>query len=294
MTPLRRFEIHQPASVAEASQMLTAFGDQGGVYAGGTELLLAMRHGALRYTHLVDAKVIPGLNAIALRDGAIEIGAGATHREIEGSCLVRKMLPAFATMEGQVANVRVRASGTIGGNLCFAEPHSDPATLLLALDATVTTDGLDGPRVLRVDELLDGSYSTSLRPYELLTSIRIPLMTAGQRTAYLKFQVHERPTLGIGLVLDTSGGDGPITGARVAIGCVCPFPRRSKHAEDLLTGSRADVLARIPRAAAALAADADLIDDHEGGAEYKAHLIEVFLARAFRAALSDETTYETN
>lgn len=289
MTPLRRFEIHQPANVAEASRMLAAFGEEGAPYAGGTELLLAMRHGALRYSHLVDVKVIPGLNSIALSDGALEIGAGATHAAIESSPLVREKLPVFAAIEGQVANVRVRASGTIGGNLSFAEPHSDPTTLLLALDATVTTEGPDGRRVLRIDQLLNGAYSTNLKPHELLTTIRIPLMAASQRAAYLKFQVHERPTLGLGLVLDLSGDGTAIASARVAIGCVCPFPRRSKNAEDLLAGPRAEVLARIPKAAAALATDAELADDHDGGADYKAHLIEVFLTRAFHAALNHGT-----
>src|SRR5277367_1662731 len=127
MTPLGRFEIHQPSSTAEASQMLVEFGDDGTAYAGGTELLLAMRHGALRYRHLVDVKVLHGFDSIQLRDKFIEIGAGATHRAIEHSPLVCSNLRVLSALESRVANVRVRASGTIGGNLCFAEPHSDPA-----------------------------------------------------------------------------------------------------------------------------------------------------------------------
>src|SRR5438445_9439122 len=146
MTTLSRFEIHQPGSVAEASQMLEHYGDQAAIYAGGTELLLAMRHRALSYQHLIDLKVIPGLNAIKARDGVIEIGAACTHRTIESSSLVREMQPAFAELESQVANIRVRATGTLGGNLCFAEPHSDPATMLLVLGATVRIQSARGTR----------------------------------------------------------------------------------------------------------------------------------------------------
>ncbi len=124
--------------------MLVEFGDDGSVYAGGTELLLAMRHGALRYSHLVDVKVLPGFDSIQLRDNWIEIGAGATHRAIEHSPLVCGNLGVLSALEARVANVRVRASGTLGGNLCFAEPHSDPATLLLALDALVIAAGSVG------------------------------------------------------------------------------------------------------------------------------------------------------
>src|SRR5215468_4077855 len=129
MMPLRKFTIHQPKTIAEASQMLAEFGENGRLYAGGTELLLAMKHDLLRYQHLIDVKIILKLNRIELRNGALMIGSTATHRAIERSPIVKENLPVFADMETHVANVRVRASGTLGGNLCFAEPHSDPATL---------------------------------------------------------------------------------------------------------------------------------------------------------------------
>src|SRR3970282_2905618 len=147
MMPLRRFTIHQPKTCAEASQMLGEFGEKGRLYAGGTELLLAMKHDLLRYEHLVDVKTITGLNKIESRDRAIFIGSTATQRAIERSTLVRQNLPVLAEMEAKVANVRVRASGTLGGNLCFAEPHSDPATLLTALGAKAHVQGKAGARI---------------------------------------------------------------------------------------------------------------------------------------------------
>src|SRR3981189_1640815 len=146
MTTLSRFEIHQPASALEASQMLLHYGEDAGIYAGGTELLLAMKHQALNYRHLIDLKVVSGLDSIGVRDGSLEIGATSTHRSIERSALVRKNQPALAEMESHVANVRVRATGTLGGNLCFAEPHSDPATLLQCLDARLVLAGPNGER----------------------------------------------------------------------------------------------------------------------------------------------------
>src|SRR5579884_3399954 len=106
MTPLRRFDIDQPAHVAQACEMLESLGEDAGIYAGGTELLLAMRHGALRYKHLVDIKMIPGFDSIELRDGYLNIGAGATHRALERSPLVRDKLPVLSQMESRVANVR--------------------------------------------------------------------------------------------------------------------------------------------------------------------------------------------
>jgi aerobic carbon-monoxide dehydrogenase medium subunit len=287
MTTLSRFDIHQPASVREASQMRAHFAGQAGIYAGGTELLLAMKHGALRYRHLIDVKVIPDLGGIASRDGFLEIGATATHRTIERSLLVREKLPLLAEMESHVANVRVRATGTLGGNLCFSEPHSDPATLLLVLGGAVRLEGASGVRELSIDQFIAGAYETRLSPEEILTRIVVPCSKPSHRAAYVKFQVHERPTLGLGLWLETHDDARSFTAARVAVGCVCPFPARNAFAERLLIGSRTEVEKRLPDAAAAIADAADLIDDHEGSAEYKRHLIGVFLRRAFRKALGE-------
>jgi carbon-monoxide dehydrogenase medium subunit len=287
MTTLSRFEILQPASALEASQMLSHYGEDAGIYAGGTELLLAMRHQALNYRHLIDLKVVPGLNSINVRNGSLEIGATSTHRSIERSALVRENQPALAEMESQVANVRVRATGTLGGNLCFAEPHSDPATLLLVLGGAVKVESAAGVREMPVGELIAGAYASNLQPGEILTKITVPCAKPSDRAAYMKFQVHERPTLGLGLWLETPDGGRTFTAARVAVGCVCPFPTRGLDAEKLLTGSRREVEKRLPDAADAIADAADLVDDHEGSAEYKRHLIHVFLRRVFRKALGE-------
>src|SRR5580704_2785620 len=288
MTTLSRFEIHQPATVLEASQMLAYYGDEAGIYAGGTELLLAMKHSALNYRHLIDLKVVPGLNAIEIQNGALEIGATSTHRSIERSAIVQHHQPVLAEMESQVANVRVRATGTLGGNLCFAEPHSDPATLLLVLGAKVKVESAAGAREIPVGELIGGAYASNLQPGEILTNIIVPSATPSHRSAYMKFQVHERPTLGLGLWLETPDGGQTFTSTRVAVGCVCPFPTRGTAAEKSLTGSRGEVERRLPEAADTIADAADLVDDHEGSIEYKRHLIHVFLRRVFRRALEDK------
>jgi carbon-monoxide dehydrogenase medium subunit len=284
MMPLRRFTIHQPKTPAEASQMLAEFGDKGRLYAGGTELLLAMKHDLLRYEHLIDVKTIAGLNRIELNDGAVMIGGTATHRAIERSSVIKQNLPVLAEMETRVANVRVRASGTLGGNLCFAEPHSDPATLLLALGAKVNVQGKAGARSMAIDKLITGSYETSLAPDEIMTGVEIPVLAKSQRAAYLKFQLKERPTLGLALVMDLDGDT--ITEASAVVGSVSAVPTESEKANGLLAGSKARVEKQLGDAAQALADAADPLDDLEGSAEYKRHLIGVFLKRAFIKALS--------
>ena len=262
-TLLPPFTIHQPSTLVEASEMLGDYGEDACAYAGGTELLLAMKQAGLRYGHLVDLKTIPGLGRVEAEDGVLRIGALATHLAIERSPLVQERLPVLVDLEKRVANVRVRATGTLGGNLCFGEPHSDPATLLLCLDATLETTH----RSLPIEQFVLGPYEVALEPGELLKAVVVPGLRG--RASYQKFQVHEFPMLGLALVLDEQR-------ARVAIGSVSPTPRRSEQAEALV------LQGRIDEAADALADAAELIDDKDGSADYKRHLIHVFLRRAYQ------------
>ena len=123
---------------------------------------------------------------------------------------------------------------------------------------------------MRLDEFLVGPYETALQEGELLRLVVVPALSPSQRASYQKFQVHEFPMLGLALVLDREAGD-----ARVAVGSVSPTPRRSAEAESLILEGR------LEDAANALADAAELLDDKEGSADYKRHLIHVFLGRAY-------------
>ncbi len=183
------FDLHRASSVEEARELLVRYGDDAAVICGGTELLLLLKLGFAAYGHLVDIKGIEELGGVRAERGTLVIGATATHREIERSPLVLERLPALAAMEREVANIRVRNVGTLGGNLCFSDPHSDPATFLLALDAEVE---YDGAREL-LAEFLVGPYETALAHGQLLHSVRIPLPREGTRIAHRKLSFHERP-----------------------------------------------------------------------------------------------------
>ena len=283
-TLLPPFTIHQPSSLAEASELLANYGEDACAYAGGTELLLAMKQGGLRYGHLVDLKTVGGLNGVEMLDGQLSIGALATHLAIERSPLIARYLPVLVQLERRVANVRVRATGTLGGNLCFAEPHSDPATLLQCLDAALVLTSPAGKREMSPANFLLGPYETALQPGELLEAVVVRPLGATQRAAYQKFQVHEYPLLGLAVVLDMPDPD-TIAEARVAVGSVSPTPRRAPAAEAMLVGARQEVSGRLDSAGNALADAAELIDDGEGSAEYKRHLIGVLLRRAFEEAV---------
>ena len=280
---LRRFRLEEPESVAEASELLGRFGDTAKIYAGGTELLLAMKEGLVQYERLINVKKL-GLNQVSADNGTLKIGALCTHHELENSTLLQQRLPAFVKLEQNVANVRVRQTGTIGGNLCFAEPHADPGTLLMALGATMVADKGASKREILAEHFFVDAYETSLAADEVLTEIRVPTPGAHRKCAYLKFGYLERPSVGVAIALSLNG---VVRDVRIAVGCAGPAPKRVAEAEALLNGKSKDEASRNLAQAVVIAAKASqAISDLHGAQDYKEHIVGVLLKRAFQVAVS--------
>src|SRR5205814_10273652 len=140
-----------------------------------------------RWPHLIDVKAIPALGRITATNDVLRIGATATHWDIERDALVGGALPALARLEANVANVRVRAAGTLAGNLAFGEPHADPPSLLLGLEARIILEGQSGTRSVTVAEFITGMYETALAADEIIVAIEIPIPDRDGRVAYVKF-----------------------------------------------------------------------------------------------------------
>jgi carbon-monoxide dehydrogenase medium subunit len=179
----------------------------------------------------------------------------------------------------------VRNVGTVGGNLAFADPHSDLATLFLALDARVELVSPRGRRELALDDFVRGPWETARRPDELLACVKLAPWPSSA-AAYVKFGVHERPTLGIAVALGADGRESArIHDARIAVGCVGPRPARMAEAEARLRGVTADQIDDVIGAVGeAAAAGVDPADDLHGSADYKREMVAVFVRRALRAA----------
>ncbi len=237
MTTLAPFELHRARSVSEATGLLTELGDDAVIYAGGTELLLLMKLGFAAYGHLVDVKPIDELHGVTVSDGTLRIGAAVTHRQIERSALVHDGWPELARLEGHLANIRVRSVGTLGGNLSFADPHSDPATFLLAADARVIIGSGDGHRSVPMTEFTTGPYETALGPTEVLMAVELPPLGDGAAMVHHRFAFHERPAATVSCLVRVR--DGRITEARVAVGSVGVRPVRVTDAGSPAVGQPA-------------------------------------------------------
>lgn len=280
---IRPFQLHRPTTIAEATATIAEL-PEAAYYRGGTELLQVMKMGLARFDHLVDLKRIPELRGITAQpDGSIRIGSATTHAEIERSAVVRGSYPALAELERQVANPRIRNVGSIGGNLCFAEPHSDPATFLLVADARLELSGPGGSRTLTVDAFLLGALETDLAHGELLVAIVLPAPARGTAIAYRRIALVERPAASVACRLTIR--DGVAAETRLAVGSVGERPQLAPTAAAIVDGvARAGLEAAAEAAAASLAEACEVEDEPGTSIEYRRHLVGVLARRAILAA----------
>lgn len=282
------FNLHRPTTVAEATGLLREIEDAA-LYAGGTELLQVMKLGLARFDHLIDIKKVDEIHGIeAAADGGLRIGATTTHREIERSPLVARSLPALAALESQVANVRVRNVGTLGGNLCFAEPHSDPATLLVAVNGYVELATATGVRTVAVESLLIDMLTTDVRDDELLTAVFVPEQPPGTSIGYHRIALAERPTVSVACRVRLV--DGTVADSRLVIGAVGPRPAACAEVASL-HGLPVEEARRAARAVAEhCASEAEIADEYDAPVEYKRHLVGVLGERAIVDAIDAEVS----
>jgi xanthine dehydrogenase YagS FAD-binding subunit len=143
---------------------------------------------------------------------------------------------------------------------CIATHPSDMCVALAALDATVNVTGPAGERSLPFQDFhrLPGDtpdVETNLRADELITSIDLPVSSAGLPSVYRK--VRDRASYAFALVsvagaLKIEGGT--IRDIRLALGGVAPKPWRASIAEKMLLGAAANRDSFAQAAAAELAA----------------------------------------
>jgi carbon-monoxide dehydrogenase medium subunit len=281
------FVLHQPRSLPEALSVLSEHNGDSNVLAGGSELLLLLKMNLIRAKHIVDIKKIPGLHRLDLdpQGTTLHVGPLVTHRTLETSELIKRHFPLLAEMERDLANVRIRNVGTLAGNLCFAEPHADPGTLLMALGAKLIAEKGSSKRQIEAEDFFVDAYETALQDDELLTAIHVPVPGAHARSAYLKFGYLERPSVGLAIALSLTGA--MVGDVKIAVGCAGPAPKRVAEAEALLSGKSKEEAARNLAQAGIIAGKASqAISDLHGAQDYKEHIVGVLLKRAFQSAIS--------
>lgn len=275
------FQYLEPASVEEACRMLAELEDDDvRVIAGGTALTLTMRQRMVQPTHLVSLARIDRLRGITFdQTNGLRIGSMARHSDIAYSPLVRQHFPVLASMAERVANPQVRNQGTIGGNLCYGDPSTDPPTCLLALNASVVLESARGQRVLPLDAFIVDYFETAQEPDELLVEIRVPPLgqgVAGLYNRFLRTAAEHRPLVSVALVARNKGG--ACLEPRLAVGASTPVPMRLSRAEAYLEGR---VINPVVAAEVAdiVAQDIEPISDIRGSAEFRRAMVKAMVRR---------------
>lgn len=276
------FEIVEPRTVEEAFGFLA--GDDPAIrpIAGGTALMLMMKAQVFRPVRLVSLRALDnGFIGIAPRqDGAmIRIGAMTTFSELERSAEIRRSFPVVTQAMKRLANVRVRNVATVGGNLAHADPHLDLPPIWIALGAQVLILGPGGERAVPVEEIFAGYYETTLGHDDLIAELRVPVRPAW-RSTYVKVttrSAHDWPALGLAVSMALKGRQA--TDLRIVLSAATDRPTRLTAAEAALRGGEID-RSSLRRAGDAAAEQANIESDDRGSADYKKHLLRVYLARA--------------
>jgi carbon-monoxide dehydrogenase medium subunit len=284
---MRRFELLEPKSVDEACHLLSTYGEQATVLAGGTALVKLMKKRLIHPSYVVNIKGIKDLHFIREDKEGLKIGALTTLREVESSQLIRERFGVVAEMVHTIGSVQIRNVGTLAGNLCFADPASDPAPLLIALGGNLKIASSKGKRVVPLEEFFTDFYETTLGSDEIVEEIQIPHFPKDTGCVYLRHTMRvafDLAIVGVAVVLGLNPKDGVCQDIRILLGGVDSTPIRVKKVEDLLKGAVIDD-SLIKKAAMAASEGVDPIHDVRASAEYRREMIEVFVERGIHKAL---------
>jgi carbon-monoxide dehydrogenase medium subunit len=273
------FDYLEPDSIAEASEMSLAHQGSCSLMAGGTALMLALRQRMVTPSHVISLRGIRDLRGITYTPTeGLRIGALALHADVARSPLVRQHAPMLADAAARLANPQVRNQGTIGGNLCYGDPATDPPSCLLALNADVVLSSARRIRILKIDEFARDYFVTALEPGELLSEIRIPSSTfnAGYHARFLRTAAEHRPLVNFAVSLRKQGDT--CDDVRMVVGASTRVPTRLHKAEGIIRGKT--VTARLAADVADLAAsEIDPISDIRGNSNFRRDMARVVVRR---------------
>lgn len=280
------FEYYAPSTLRESIELLEKFGDDAKVLAGGQSLIPMMKLRIVEPKIIIDLNKVPGLSYIREEGGFLRIGALTRYYQVEESDLIRRRYPLLYEAVTQIADPVVRNMGTVGGNVCHADPANDLPAVMLAYNAEMVVEGPRGERVIGAQEFFQGPYQTALQRGEILKEIRIPIARPRSGGSYYK--------------LERRAGDFAIAGSAVqvilnsedrfefvGIGLTSLGPSAIKvvDAEKLLIGRSSTDLSAIESAAEIAYKVSKPASDLRGPEWYKREMARILTKRALLKAI---------
>jgi aerobic carbon-monoxide dehydrogenase medium subunit len=278
------FDWLTPTTVAEACQLAAQHGDDARFMAGGTALMLALRQ------RLVSPRVVIALAGLPELKGlqwdavkGLRIGAFTLHDELAQHPAVIQHYPMLAHLARHMANPQVRHQGTLGGNLCYGDPSTDPPTGLLVWDAEVEVASATTSRRIPLSDFLVDYFTTALAPDELLVAVHLPAPVANIRSRYarhMRTAAEHRPLVAVASLARFV--DDQCDELRLAVGASSVVPRRLPRAEAVMNG-RVPTSALVAHAADTAAQELDVLDDARGSAQFRRAMVRVTVRRELAA-----------
>src|SRR5579875_3141024 len=232
-------EYERARSVEHALELLTRYGPESRVLAGGHSLIPMMKLRLAQPETLIDINGISGLSRIRAADGELRIRALVRHAQLLASPLAGRHFPILHDAERVIADPIVRNWGTIGGSLCQADPSEDLSAAFGALRAIAVIQGPGGPRLVPVREFHLGPYETVVAPGELLTELRIPIRPEGGRQGSAYEKVARRVgdwSVAAAAAALTLNPDGTVADVGIGLAAVGAEHFVAVKAEDFLRG----------------------------------------------------------
>jgi aerobic carbon-monoxide dehydrogenase medium subunit len=282
----RKFEYFAPKTLSQATTLLKKYGSDAKLLAGGMSLIPVMKLRLGSPPYIVDLNRIPGLDYVKPASGKLTIGAMTRHHTIETSKVIREKVPMLAETAGWIGDPQVRNMGTIGGSLSHCDPSGDWGAAMIALRASMKLNGPTKVRTLKIDDFLVDTFTSALKPNEILTEISFPIPPPRSGGAYVKLERRSGDFATVAVAVQISiDQKGLCTYAGIGLTALGSKNLRATKAEEALVGKTLNS-SSIQEAANAAMEDAQpTADPLRGSAEYKKEMAEVFTRRGLELSL---------
>jgi carbon-monoxide dehydrogenase medium subunit len=274
-----------PTTSKEAASLLANARGKAVVLAGGTDLLVRMKSGAIEPDLIVDIKRIEATQKIAKLANGFKIGAGVPGAVVGRNAALKRAWPGVVEATNLIGSDQIQGRATMAGNLCNASPAADSVPAMIAAGAKAVIVGPNGRRTVAVEKVTTGPGKTSLEKGEIVEAITLPKRPPRSGDAYLRFIPRSEMDIavvgvGVNVSLDTKG---VISKARVALGAVAPTVLLVEEAADAIIGTKLDKKA-LAALAEACGAACKPIDDMRGTIEFRTEVAGVLARRAAKIA----------